>query len=628
MKNMIVWVRNDLVPKETYSMIKKLWVCIFITQFIDMALPIFISLIQDGSQTEKFIGSYVIVNKISSIMQSYYPTLDVGTCYIIIGISCHIIMAVILYNIAAYYRYKIAEKILYFNMWELSKKITEKFFEKSVGMLENEDNFLTEASIRKGYEKIQHIQTIVIFALSETFFKTSLILIAIFIKYDQWQIRALASLMAISHFIWGVCLNYFSTTSCEPIEEGWRFFNRYRNERWQQPTMVKVNNKVKEEISEMKRHYDTAGIPDFQLWGIDYNLHTRFRVMAIHIFLASIYAYGAYLAKADLITIGMLYPLFWWSSQLSGNLWQLADIENNFNKNAPSILLMKKSLDLPVGIKISPNPIKIKKGTPMTIEFIDVSCSYPPDKDSPEKAPVVLKNINLKVCPGDKIGIVGPSGIGKSTLISVFMRFRDPIKGKILINGIEIEAYDPDSLYENISYIGQTSENFDGTIEYNFKYGLSKEEAEKIPEQELEKLMEELDLCNGARWAKGVKTVIGSRGKKLSGGQNQRVAVARAIVKKAPILFGDEITSSVDSSTEKKIQKLLTEKLGKDMTVFMVSHHYDTLRTICNKFVMIDRASENPNDGNTIVATAHSLEELAAKNERFREIASHQGLVL
>ncbi len=624
---MILWIRDDLIPQEAYGLAKKLWICIFATQLVDLVLPLCISLIQDGSQTMKVISSHYMVNDLVLKIQEYFPKLDAGSIYIIIGISIHLLLATVLYNISAYYRYKITEKILYFNIWELSKRVTKKFLEKSIGMIENEDNGLSEASLRKGYERVERVQTMFVFQLMEVIFKTSLVLVSVILFYHYWQIRMLAICMALSHLIWGICLNYFSTTSCEKMEEDWRFFYRYRNERWQQAKMVKINNKVTEELSAMKDHYDTAGKPDYKFWGIDYNFHTRFRVAAIHIFQAMIFGYGAYLAKMDILTVGMLYPLFWWSSQLSGNLWQLADLENNFNKNAPAILLMKKALDLPIGIKMSTNPIKIKKGTPMTIEFKNATCSYPPDKDSPDRAPVVLKNINLKVCPGDKVGIVGPSGIGKSTLIGAALRFQDLIEGEILINGINLEEYDPYSLYDNISYIGQTSENLDGTIEYNIEYGLSREEAEKIPNEQHERLMEELDLCNGSRWVKGIQTVIGSRGKKLSGGQNQRVAVARAITKAAPVLFGDEITSSVDSSTERRVQEVLESRLGKEITVFMVSHHYSTLRSICNKFVMIDAASDNPDDGNTIVATANSLEELAKKNSKFRQMALDQDIV-
>ncbi|MBI3632010.1 MAG: ABC transporter ATP-binding protein [Candidatus Vogelbacteria bacterium] len=629
MKGMIQWVRRDLVPKDAYSIVKKLWICVFITQIIDLVLPLCISLVQNGSTTSTLIKGYGFLGGTVLKIQEYCPTFDTGSCYIVIGIASHLFLAAVLYNISAYYRFKLSEKMLYFNMWELSNRVTQIFFSKSVGTIDNEDNGLSEAGLRKGYDRVERIQNIAIFQLPESLFKTGLILAALILFYHYWQIRVIVLAMTITHFCWGVCLNYISVTTCEIFEEAWRYFNRYRNERWQQAKMVKINNKVVEEIKVMKNNYDTAGIPDYKFWGMEYNLHTRFRVAVIHIFLAMVFAYGAYLAKINVLTVGMLYPLFWWSSQLSGNLWQLADIENNFNKNAPSILLMKKALDLPIGIKMVASPVKMKKGMPMTIEFINATCSYPPDKDSLDKAPVVLKNINLKVCPGDKIGIVGPSGIGKSTLIAAALRFYDLIDGKILINGINIEEYDPYSLYDNVSYIGQTSENLDGTIEYNLEYGLSQEEAEKIPDTEHERLMEELDLCNGSRWAKGIKTVIGSHGKKLSGGQNQRVAIGRAITKRAPVLFGDEITSSVDSSTEKRVQKVLEKWLGEEITVFMVSHHYSTLRSICNKFVMIDAVDENdPDAGNSIVAEAGSLEELAQKCPKFRQMALDQDMVL
>ncbi len=197
----------------------------------------------------------------------------------------------------------------------------------------------------------------------------------------------------------------------------------------------------------------------------------------------------------------------------------------------------------------------------------------------------VLNNFSLHIKPGEKIGLVGHSGAGKSTIIKSLVRYFDVNSGDILIDGNEIREVTQESLRANISFIPQDITMFHRSIAENLriaKYNATKQEI--------------VDACKKAqihddilKMADGYKTIVGERGVKLSGGQRQRVAIARAILKDAPILILDEATSSLDSKTERLIQNSLDLLIkDKSKTVIAIAHRLSTLKNM-DRIIVIDK---------------------------------------
>ena len=189
----------------------------------------------------------------------------------------------------------------------------------------------------------------------------------------------------------------------------------------------------------------------------------------------------------------------------------------------------------------------------------------------PENA--VLKGVSLTVPPGRTVALVGPSGSGKSTLVNLTLRFFDPDRGKILIDGQDIKHVTVDSLRDVIALVTQDPVLFDDTIRANIAYGA--------------KPIDEDQVIHAAKAAaahdfimslpKGYDTRVGEAGGLLSGGERQRIAFARAIYKDAPILLLDEPTSSLDSEAEAKVQTAL-EELMRGRTVLMIAHRLSTVK--------------------------------------------------
>ena len=253
-------------------------------------------------------------------------------------------------------------------------------------------------------------------------------------------------------------------------------------------------------------------------------------------------------------------------------------IGSNYNSILMSFLAIERVfaiMDSVPAIQDRPNA-RIMARTPEKIEFKNVSFEYVP------KVPV-LKNVNITVNRGETIALVGNSGGGKSTFISLLPRFYDVTGGCIMIDGIDIRDYKLESLRDNIGVVFQDNFLFAGTIRENIMLG----NAHATPEQVATavKMAYLDDFVNSLK--DGLDTQIGERGILLSGGQKQRVAIARAFLKDAPILILDEATSALDNKSEAVVQKAI-ENLMHDKTVFVVAHRLSTIRH-ASKIVVINQ---------------------------------------
>jgi ATP-binding cassette subfamily B protein len=199
------------------------------------------------------------------------------------------------------------------------------------------------------------------------------------------------------------------------------------------------------------------------------------------------------------------------------------------------------------------------------ITFEHIFFGYAPDR-------IILKNISFDVPAGKTIALVGPSGAGKSTIARLLFRFYDINAGNIKINGIDIRAISQQSLRKAIGIVPQDTVLFNDTIYYNIAYGNP-----HASQEEVKKAAELAHLGNFIQsLPQGYKTIVGERGLKLSGGEKQRVAIARVLLKKPSIYIFDEATSSLDSNTEKEIQKNLQE-ISVGTTTIIIAHRLSTI---------------------------------------------------
>lgn len=211
------------------------------------------------------------------------------------------------------------------------------------------------------------------------------------------------------------------------------------------------------------------------------------------------------------------------------------------------------------------------------IVFENVSFSYRPGE-------TILEEINFRVEPGKTLALVGPTGVGKTTIASLIPRFYDPTAGRILIDGHDLRRVTLESLRRQISLVLQDTFLFNGTVAENILYG--------APDADEKEMIEAARLARAhdfiMQLPQGYDTVIGERGVRLSGGQKQRLAIARALLRKAPILILDEATSAVDTETEAQIQEALRE-LIRHRTTVIIAHRLSTVREADQILVLAEK---------------------------------------
>ena len=275
--------------------------------------------------------------------------------------------------------------------------------------------------------------------------------------------------------------------------------------------------------------------------------------------------FGGYLAFREGLRVADIVAFLLYLGLFYGPVTGLANLLENMQQSMAGAERVLAILDAPSEIK-DLEGAETLKNVQGEISFDHVSFSYG------EGIPV-LNDVSFVCKPGQMLALVGPTGVGKTTLTQLISRFYEPTSGRILIDGHDIRGVTIESLRENISPVLQDTFLFNGTIAENIGYAVPDASMEEIEEAAKAANIHEDILA----MPEGYQTQVGERGLRLSGGQKQRVAIARAILRKSPIIILDEATASVDVETEQQIQKAIAGVAGK-RTIIAIAHRLSTIR--------------------------------------------------
>ncbi len=276
------------------------------------------------------------------------------------------------------------------------------------------------------------------------------------------------------------------------------------------------------------------------------------------------------------ISVAVLVLIVNYAQTIQGELWNINSIFKNLNRVFGDAREMTQILDMKDDV------VDMPQAKTLTLQKATVNFSGISFKHKDAKRPI-FENFDLKIAPGERVGIVGVSGSGKTTLTKLLLRFADVQKGAVTVSGQNIRDVTQQSLRENIAYVPQETSLFHRTIAENIAYGKLDATAEEIKRA--------AELANADEFIMdlpdGYDTLVGERGIKLSGGQRQRIAIARAILKDAPILVLDEATSALDSESEALIQDALNT-LMKGRTSVVIAHRLSTVANLDRIVVLQD----------------------------------------
>jgi len=300
---------------------------------------------------------------------------------------------------------------------------------------------------------------------------------------------------------------------------------------------------------------------------------------------------GASLVLQDAMTAGELTVFLAYLAKFFKPVQDLAKMSNTIAQTEVGIERVQTILDTDIVVPERPgarDPGTLKG----EIVFERVAFAYDP------KAPV-LRDVSFRIAPGDFVGVVGPTGGGKSTVVSMIPRFYDPTNGRVLIDGADLREYTLQGLRGQIGFVLQDTVLFRGTVRDNIAYGRpTATDAEIAAAAKLANADEFI-----AKMPDGYNTMVGERGLTLSGGQRQRIGIARAIIRNAPILILDEPTAALDTESEKLVIQAL-ERLMKGRTVITIAHRLSTIRDASKIIVLKDG----------VVAEQGTHDELLAQN--------------
>ena len=311
----------------------------------------------------------------------------------------------------------------------------------------------------------------------------------------------------------------------------------------------------------------------------------------------SVLWFGGIMVNRGLIQVGIIMAFINYIIQIMNALIMAVGIVINISRAKASADRINEIFDIVPAINNNDGTIKPEK---YDVEFKNVSFKYNEDSD------YVLKNISFQVKEGEKIGIIGGTGAGKSTLVSLISRLYDATEGQILIGGVNVKDLNLAELRKNIGFVTQENTLFSGTIERNLKFGSAEADRDLVEESVKEAEAYEFIMKKENAYESSVE----QRGQNFSGGQKQRLCIARVLIRNCKIFIMDDSTSALDMATEAKLQNSIKKRM-KNKTMFVIAQRISAIAD-ADKIIVLDNGTIN---------AIGKHDDLIKNNEIYRSIA-------
>ena len=474
----------------------------------------------------------------------------------------------------------------------VNRSTLERILGFSIGQHISENSGIKQSVITRGQHSLTTMVYMILYQVLPTIVEV-FFLVGVLLYYSEvLGLMVLSGVVIYVGFV--ISTNLHFRGNFKKLEEMYNENSKFQGEVLRNVEVVLANAQEKRAVRECDESLNEISNFARATW-TRFNKFAALRNTIVGLTRFSVLAVGVLLVYKNQYTVGQLVMFLSWSGDALGQVSSVGNLHRQLVQLYTSVRKYFDMLSLETDVRVLSNPVHPNRFSGR-IEFRNVTLRYKRRdinniEDKKEEVSQIrsevepaLKNVSLIIEAGQTVAFVGESGAGKSTVVHALLRAQDPEQGQIIVDGNDLRVLDLKHYRESIGIVDQEVALFDHTLRYNITYGLNGR-GTSITDVDLDRIAE-MSCINRffPRLEKGYDTIIGERGIKLSGGEKQRVGIARALIKEPDILIFDEATSNLDSENEALIRASI-EKASKGRTTIIIAHRFSTIRKVDKVFV-------------------------------------------
>jgi len=474
-----------------------------------------------------------------------------------------------------------------------------------------------QSTIWEGQKALESLMRTLVFEIAPMVVEIAAVIVLL--AMGHWLLAALVILGGVLFALRAYRMNLVISGPLKQLKEEGLRESKFRNDVMRNMELVQVTAQEPRAVRETCDSYGRILESDGDIW-LPYNIRAMLRDLLIVATRAAVLAAGIWLVWRGYADIGALLTWSVWTSTVTHRISNIGWLWRDIMSDLASVRVFLELLEMEPDVREAPSPVHLPRFTGR-IEFDDVWLSYAsrtrePNGDDDEPTPRAvresLRGVTLTIEPGQRVAFVGPSGAGKSTLVYALMRGQDPDRGAIRVDGVDLRDLPLRHWRGRVGIVPQQVFLFDKSLRYNVTWPL--DDGMAVSEERLERAVDMAclrDRVEGLEYR--YDTEIGERGIRVSGGERQRVGIARALIAEPDVLIFDEATSNLDAINERLIHEAI-RTAGEGRTTVIIAHRLSTVRDADRIFVM---------DAGRIVGQG-THEELMTSCDVYRELVEHQ----
>jgi ABC-type multidrug transport system fused ATPase/permease subunit len=522
-----------------------------------------------------------------------------------------------------WYRLRAREEMFQNNYWHIPQQLTRRFFDQPLGTLIGTDDMIDGGGVESIRDKAYNVLGRLSFSVIPSY------ALVLFGTIACTWVHPILGGLTVAYVITEMAIathhNRIIADRMRPIAEALRIWEKRVRSWWDAVALIKSNGVEQRIDNAVRQEVQVPLADDFAIWGRWFpNAVTIRRVLDL-VWSLGIYALGAYWAFVGTVSTEAFVLLFFSFQRVTMALQDVSDAQREVQRELATITSYREQLERTPDF--TPRDGHAMPDTALQLTFANVSLTL----HSSARSRPILRNVSTHVEAGERVGIVGPSGAGKTQLVNLLLRAYQPTSGTLYVGEHELQHIAPHAWLRHVGYVPQDTTVFDGTIRENVRFAEDAHPHDTASEHLVWHALQKAGLDVREQLPNDLDTLVGTKGLRLSGGQRQRLSIAQAIYKlsrremeSAPqLVIADEATSALDSISEAHVLDSLYQALPTETTMVMIAHRLSSLYG-CDSILLVRPLDRCGTDHEQV--TKHtSLVTLYEQEPLFREMADAQG---